>query len=264
MGLDIYLSGNDDHLKMAEHEAAWEAWYEKWKDVPDDDLGKRASREEIPPYPGHRDVPSRRYPEHLFNRRYLRSSYNTSGFNRSVPDLTGTDHDLYWVFDPLGDRIDSGDDVRLTAADAALLEQCRDRALTVTEELRTSDRLRVESFTSMIGEGVDHMWPAPPTTGEVLAWYRQERDRDRKVPPGYGEGYGCAKGTVFGFTEGAEVLAVTVGRDVRASPAAILVFRVDEETLTSYVQSAEITAEFCDEAIDLIAADGSCYLMWSA
>jgi len=42
-----------------------------------------------------------------------------------------------------------------------------------------------------------------------------------------------------------------------------LVYRASDGGFDSYVQAAEITAEFCDEAIALIERDGSCEMSWS-
>lgn len=265
MGLDIYLYERAHHDQNEQHEREWSALYER-KDAGEiteaeyDEL-----RKQITQYASHIDAPSERYPDHLFNRRYLRSSYNDGGFNHAVPDFLGTSGDaeypgargsLYWIFEPMAREWD-GDEGILTADDIDKLRASKVRALEVADELRKCDPLRVMSEGLMIGPA-EHMWHEPPTEAEVLAWYRAEKERhatgDR--PDG---GYSNAKGMVFGFEKGLEVLAVAVGRQL-FGPGAILVYRQD---VTSYVESAEITAEFCDEAISLIERDGSCCLSWS-
>lgn len=195
MGLDVYLYEKAHHEQNARHEAEWIALYER------QERGEitKAEREEldktITRYISHVDVPSEAHPDHLFNRRYLRSSYNDGGFNHAVPDFLGTSADteypaargsLYWIFEPMGREWD-GDEGELTATDVDRLRACKARALEVADELRKCDPLGPE-------------------------------------------------------------------------PAAILVYRADA---SSYIESAEITAEFCDEAISLIERDGSCYLSWS-
>jgi hypothetical protein len=52
----------------------------------------------------------------------------------------------------------------------------------------------------------------------------------------------------FGFAKGLEVLVAAIGVGILGTPAAVLVCRLPQEGLGSYVQSAEIVAEFCDEA----------------
>jgi len=212
---------------------------------------------ELPKYSSVELVPSEKYPEHLFNRRYLRSSYNDGGFNNAISDLVGKDHGLYWIFEPL-DRQWDGDDGILTGLDLVALRESRKRAAQVACELTVCDPIRVMSEAPVLGAG-EHMWSELPSEDEVLNWYRQEKIRDR-----FGAGYSTAKGSVFGFgNDGVNVLAVTLGRDVSGREAAILVYRLDPESIQTYVQSAEIVVEFCDEAISLIGRDGSVQMYWS-
>jgi hypothetical protein len=210
------------------------------------------------------DAPSSAYPDHICNRRYLRSSYNGGGYNSAVPDFLGDPEkpgDLYWIFEPMG-RTWDGDAGDLTGVDIPNLRLCRERALDTAERLRTCDPLRVESTTGMVGPA-DHMWHQPPTEDQVLAWYREEaKARAGRPSPFDTEGYSNAKGLVLGFTTGAEVLAVTVGQ-LFGAPAAIFVYRPSKGVVDFYVQAAEIVAEFCDEAIRLIEADGGATMTWS-
>lgn len=259
MGLDIYLCSRDQAAANDAHAAAsnvvyGRSDYDQLTDAQRDDLHKA-----IPPYAPSGDVPSERYPDHLFNRRYLRSSYNGGGFNRAVTDFVGADHDLYWIFEPMGREWD-GDDGIITETDVPALRKARKRAEQVADELRAADPLRVMSESPMLGDR-DHMWSRLPGEHEVLAWYRDEKARHADRADG--DGYANAKGLVLGFAKGLEVLAVTLCRDVLGRPAAAVVYRPDGETVESYVQSAEIVVEFCDEAIALIERDGSARMSWS-
>jgi hypothetical protein len=267
MGLDVSLAERAHKEASDLHEKAWDEWYERFKDTPDDDPEKVAAKAAIPPYESRPDVPSERYPEHLFNRRYLRSSYNPGGFNHAVPDFLGSagsseyPHErgsLYWIFEPVLTDPDEYTH-ELTEATIPALEAAKARALQVADELRKCDPLRTMSESLMLGDR-DHMWHTPPTEAEVLAWYREEKARNANQPSPFGEGYSNAKGLVLGFSEGTEVLALAVGRSPLGHPAAIAVYRAD---VTSYVESAEITAEFCDEAIMLIRRDGAAFMHWS-
>lgn len=256
MGLDIYLYTREQNEQNDAHEKASDAFYER-EDWPSD-AERQAARDALPPYVGYTDVPSERYPDHLFNRRYLRSSYNNSGFEGAIPEITGQRHGLYWIFEPVrtGDEYET----ELTGASIPALEQAKARALQVAEEIRTCDPLRTTTARCILGTR-DHLWGQAPTEEQVLAWYREQKEENAER---YAEGgYSNAKGAVFGFTEGMEVLAATSGRDLLGGPAAVLVFRLGKEAHESYVQSAEIVAEFCDEAIALIRKDGSCSMHWS-
>ena len=86
----------------------------------------------------HGDVVSEKYPEHLFNRRYLRSSYNGGGYNRAVPDfLADPDRpaaygSLDWIFEPV--RVEPDEyETELTEALIPALEQAKARAIEAAE-----------------------------------------------------------------------------------------------------------------------------------
>ncbi len=278
MGLVIYLYTKQEDEANNAHWQAWESYYQQWGDKPDSPE-KAAAREAVTPYRSSETVPSQRYPDHLFGRRYLRSSYNSGGFDNAVPDMVGADHGLYWIFEPvIGDNPEPYE-THLTSENIGALEEVQKRALQVAEEIRTCDPLRTLSAHCTLGDG-EWMWPHLPTEEQVLAWYREEQQRHEGRKDDTFEGYSTAKGQVFGFTKGLEVLAVTVGANpladfsammpagtlgasMGAMPHAILVYRLDDEAKDSYIQSAEIVAEFCDEAVELIGRDGSCFMHWS-
>ena len=266
MGLDVYLYEKAEEESSNASEKAWDEWYERFKDVPNDDEAKVAARDALRQSSGPTGVPSERYPEHLFNRRYLRSSYNGGGFNHAVPEFLGTVGDaayplergsLYWIFEPVRGGSDEYS-FELSDGSIAALEEAKGRALQVADELRKCEPLRTIDASCILGSQ-EHMWSSPPSEAQVLAWYREEKAHHAEHSI---EGwFGTAKGMVFGFTEGVEVLALTVGRGVLGEPTAIAVYRGDA---SSYIESAEITAEFCDEAIALIRRDGAVFMHWSS
>ncbi|MEV1245179.1 hypothetical protein [Nonomuraea sp. NPDC049750] len=257
MGLDIYLYTRDQEQANNVHDKASEAFYERedWASESE----RKAALEALPPYATYEKVASEKYPDHLFGRRYLRSSYNGSGFNRAVPDMVGKEHDLSWIFEPVRGGSDEYS-FELTEGSLAALEQAKARALQVAAELGGCDPLRTMTESGMVGPQ-DHLWSQPPTEEQVLDWYRSEKAKNGERDDTWGEGYSNGKGTVLGFKKGLEVLAVTLGRDILGRLSAVIVYR--SEALDSYIQSAEIVAEFCDEALSLIKADGSCFMHWS-
>lgn len=278
MGLDISLYTLADAQQDAIHDEASNAFYERPDYNSLTEQERDRLRAEIPAYAPRVDVPSEKYPEHLFNRRYLRSSYNGAGFNRAVPDmLAGLDQDavaefassegddvgsLYWIFQPMGREWD-GDDGMLNKVDVPGLEAARDRAKWVADALAKCDPLRVMAIHMPIFGLQDHCWSTPPTEGEVLSWFRAEMADHAKHPSPFGgdHAYSNAKGTILGFKTGMDILAVTLGKDVLGQPSPMIVYR--SEAVDSYIQSAEIVVEFCDEAIALIERDGGAQMSWS-
>jgi hypothetical protein len=263
MGLDVYLLEKEFREAENAYNAAWESLYEREDSISEEEF--EAERNKIGEMPGAEsrpEVPSHEYPKHLFNRRYLRSSYNDSGFNRAVPKFLGRkDVSLDGLFEPvIGDGSDY--EYELTQDDIPGLEEVRRRATKVARDLAGCDPLQVSSEGSIFVGDRENFWPEVPTEDQVLAWFREQKQiyADQK-PTFFGEGFSSAKGTVFGFKEGLEVLAIAQGRDVLGRPCPIIVYR--SKGLDTYVQSAEIVAEFCDEAIELIKRDGGAYIIWS-
>lgn len=272
MGLDVSLRTKGYTEKDKAYDKAYDAVREsgEWVKMT---IEQKAEWRKANPYPWEGeeevDATSRKHGEHLFTRRYLRSSYNSGGFNRAVPEMTGTDHDLYWIFEPVLGEVEQYS-VPLGPEHVDALLECRTRALQVAEAIRASDPIRVTNATAMVGAS-EHLWQSLPTEDEVIAWYREEHLRHLKrleehpdQDEWFGDGgYSNAKGAVLGFQKGIEVLALTVGRDSIGQPAAMAVFRLGPEVKEDYAISAEITAEFCDEAIELIQRDGGASITWS-
>jgi hypothetical protein len=296
MGLDIYLYTRAEQEANNAHTQGWEDAYAKHYDGETGELkpghteeGFKRDSDAVPPYQGSADQPSQLYPDHLFKRNYLRSSYNDSGFNRAVPDMLARDADLYTIFEPVIRDNPEPYETILDDGMIAPLEEVRANALAIAAELRESDPLRTMHVSAPILGSKDHQWDHLPTEDEVLAWYREEKAThdeylakfaEEGTEPREEHGYMNAKGEVFGFTRGMEVLAVTIGGNSLAGfsaqfpantvggqigmmPQAVLVYRQTDEGKLSYIQSAEIIGEFCDYAIELVKRDGSCVMHWS-
>jgi len=257
MGLDVYLYTAAQAKQNHEYNEASAAWYGE-----DDESGKPsphdlATEEERKTWSATHDyasfdnVPSEQYPAHLFNRRYLRSSYNGSGFNNTVPQMLGRQSDLAWIFQPV--RLDDQFMIELTAGSVPALNNAKSRALKVADDLRACDRLRVMSIAP-------NMFREPPKTtdDEALAKYRDAVSTNKIDASSW---WGNVDMDVFG--DGLQVLAAVPGVATFGIPGVHLIFRNADEGFETYVQSAEICAEFCDEAIALIERDGSCEMSWS-
>lgn len=261
MGLDVYLYTKAEAAANEAHNEASNAFYERpdYDKLSDDE--KAEIRTTIPPYESQKDVASERYPDHLFNRRYLRSSYNGGGFNHAVPQMLGHSGDvsyphergsIYWIFEPMGREWD-GDDGNLTAADVDALRASKARALEVADGLRKADRLRVVTISP-------NFLMAPPEHDDdaALRLYRTHI-AGRDIKPD--DWYSTRDLEVFG--DGLKVLAAIPGKATFNVPGVHLIYRQPDEGYDSYIQSAELVAEFCDEAIALIERDGSCSMSWS-
>jgi hypothetical protein len=267
VGLDIYLYAATDAAQNKAYDEASAALYEPGPDgkSPRDLMTEEQYKAwgEQYSYAPHGDVPSERYPEHLFNRRYLRSSYNGGGFNHAVPEMLGTSGgeakypnergSLYWIFEPMSREWD-GDEGALWPDDIPKLEECKKRALSIADELRSCDRLRVLTVSPNI-------FGQPPTFSDddALRMYRAKVAEGQIRPDGWWESRDIS---VYG-TEGVTILAAIPGRATFNVPGVHLIYRAAADGAESYIQSAEITAEFCDEAIALIQRDGTCSISWS-
>lgn len=259
MGLDIYLYTAAQAAQNKAHHEATDALYERPDYDSLTDAEKRAAYAALPTYSGYETVPSERYPNHLFDRRYLRSSYNSGGFNHAVPQLLKTSGEkeyphergsLYWIFEPMGREWD-GDEGVLTADDLPKLRECRQRAQSVVEELSQSDRLRVMTVGPNIFSG-----PSQHTDDDALAMYRS------RGATSFDDGW-YTQGDLHVFGDGLTVLAAIPGKGTFGEPSVHLVYRGADESFESYVQSAEIVVEFCDEAIALVERDGGASMSWS-
>jgi hypothetical protein len=304
MGLDVYLYTREQGAANDAHNAASNAFYER----PDYDSLTKEQRDEIratiPPYASSTDVPSERYPEHLFNRRYLRSSYNGGGFDRAVPDFLGDrDATLDGIFEGVweADR-----DVLVTAEvvdpDAALstelavietprseeeddragdpggvidgrhvaaLAEAKRKALDIAERLRNSDRLRVLTVSPNQFGGTDFLKVDDDAALRIYREHMAKRVDAGRAPFDDDDGWYSCREIEYVFGKGgATFLAAIVGAEKQFFsdnpwPAMHLIYRAEGDGFDSYVASAEITAEFCDEAIGLIERDGSAYISWS-
>jgi len=267
MGLDITLYTAEQAAKNAEYDRACNEWYGDDNAENGETPYGRATEDErrawssTHNYTSADDVPSSAHPEHLFNRRYLRSSYNSGGFNHAVPDMIGSAGEaaypdargsLYWIFSPMGREWD-GDAGDLAADDLPRLAECRERALSVVDALKSCDRLRVAEVGANIFSG-----PSSTTDDEALRLYRDQVAQGTVKPD---EWWSNRDMDVFG--DGLAVLAAVPGRGTLGNQVVHLIYRAGDDGFDSYVQSAEIVVEFIDEATELIRRDGGARISWS-
>ena len=249
MGLDIYLYRYDDfgRVNALEDEAeahANEAWqkaggWDALTDAERDEVSAankawNAERglgewgEVLPPAKIKVELPSARWPDHLFKVGYFRSSYNDGGFNRVAFNLVGKD--LAWIFDVGGDDYHVRPDWKAALA----------RASQVSDELEKEPQIGAFNVSPInLFEGT----PEPVDTARAIEIYKEQASR---ATGPFGDGWSNKAGEFFPHNP-LKVLALVNGIDVFKRPAIIV---VHEKDLSSYVQSARIVAETCQYVLD--------------
>lgn len=262
MGLDIYLTPWAEAQADRQHNDEWDAkWAAKERgEITQEEFDAWIKANPIVLDRGEK-VASKLWPEHLCTPRYLRSSYNDSGFNRAVPEfLVGTDFEgegsFYWIFEPMGREWD-GDSGELDRRDLPRLVQCLERARAVAQALRAlssgkNGPLRTISVAPVV----------PPTLDAqgALVWAQEALERAASTQ-GLSGGWSSRDG-FFAGPEGMTIVAAVHGRDVLGRECVYLVYRADEQ-VEWYAQTADIAAEFIEEAAYLIARDGKVEMVWS-
>lgn len=261
MGLDVYLLDKATEEASNARQQEWEEIYGRKERGEIDEEEYKRFLDEREPYVPYPQKPSEKYgSDRLFNRNYLRSSYNDGGFNRAVPELIGeAGHDLYWVFaDVLAEEEQYL--VELTTDSICALEEAKKRALSLAEKLRGAEAsLRVDTIDAekMFGE------QPTMTADQALAWYREKAEAKIGSDGWWSSHEGTYMGRAGEEDAGMKVFAAVPGVNVFGHKCVHLIYELSQGTVEHYAQSAEITAEFCDEAIALVEADGAAYMHWS-
>jgi hypothetical protein len=249
MGLDVYTYTKEQHEQQEAFDTKWGDSYPE-KGTPEHDTWKK----DWESVPSATDVKSVLYPDNINNRRYLRSSYNSGGFNTYEPHLTRNEHhNYYWVFSP----VTSGDDYVIKCTDLGLLQKCRERAFEIVGALeeaksRPTFNVMTESPTPL-GNLTD------VDAQQALEIFDAEAQRNEESP--WGGGYSNRSGTFWPDAEPIQLVAAINGKDVLGLPALHLIYRTDFPT--SYLESAYVLVEFIEELITLVKADGVAYMHWS-
>jgi hypothetical protein len=232
MGLDIYLRDRSPEVEARRDELE-EAKY-GWND----DANKRElTPEEEAEYEAldkrREEKKSEKYPDHFFNRNYLRSSYNDSGINRVLKNLGHGD--LYELFD-----YKDSDNYHWYPSKEHL-EGVKARVAEVIEALKAetlSLGVSTESAVSPFKEG-----PIGVSPEEAVAL---AHDKLVNYKGHFTGGFSSGDGTFF--PKGFEIMAAIPGVDVFGKPAVHLVYKRD---MTFYIQALEITIEFIEEALSM-------------
>lgn len=217
MGLDVYL--------------------EEGEDLPLDEV-----KDEV-----NENTPEEGEDDHLFTKDYLRSSYNSSGFDRVVETLTSKEG-LWYIFAPCGD-LESGH----ASPSTKQLELARERAVEVYEALQTVEPVYVnfEGFNPYRKEAEKTKIRTPR---EALDLYQETMGKDKQSIFG-GSGFRNADGSFW--TEPLKVRAAIPGVGPLQEKGVWLVYDIDD--LDWYIEGAKRVIDFIDTAL----AMKSPQIIWS-
>lgn len=181
---------------------------------------------------GVAETPSAQHPKHLWNLAYLRSSYNSSGFNQVVFNLVGKD--LYYVFEPNTEEYEVRPDLSASAA----------RATELAQELRAATPLRVLSVCHSPFGDIAKMKPE-----DALRIVREEM-----APREEGADYGGMRGSYsningdFFLDDPVDIIAAIPGVGPLGSPGVHLVYKSD---MAWYIAATDVLLEFIRNAQSL-------------
>lgn len=202
MGLDVYLRNGP--------EADYETDHEEWKRQFDETQSTKSVK----------------YPEHICGPRYLRSSYNSGGFNSRIGDLIG--EDLYSIFSPPDGEYD-------WHPTKEQLTEARERAMAVIEKIKAVE-LPLGAFDVSTSHGVK-----ATSDAEAIVITLEQLRRDRVL----GGGWSCQEGHFY--PDGIKIVGMIPGESFMG-PCVYMVHQVD---LEYYIQMAEIVVEFIDAALEM-------------
>jgi hypothetical protein len=280
MGLDISLYSKSQQEASDAYWTAWQAIYDRCEKGEITEEQRKAEEAALDdgrtPY-SDRGIPSMQFPEHHCNRTYLRSSYNSGGFNNAASELLDDPafDGFYTIFAPVAkingeskdhDSMLNGEWGWVDARHIDALKEAAKIARAAAEKIRSTTPYRVASESAVPHLGAaDHMWSTPPSSDQALAWFREEQKKfDERDPNNvFGDsGYSTAKGTHFG-KGGLTVLGVVPGIGILGEPCLHMILAPSDEDREYYAQVADIAAEFAMQAIEFIEADGAAYISWS-
>ena len=204
MGLDVYLQDGSTEI-------------DRWGD-------------DAPKSPTH--------PDHLCTPFYLRSSYNSNGFDGVVGNIIpgGT---LWDIFAPCGD-LESG---RVRPTKKAL-RASREKAIAIVEALADAEAIGAEFYA-------DNPFRTEPSAVDsdeaAIAVYRKQK-HDKERPTGLDlTNFGNIDGEFY-LGEPLEVIAVIPGKGFGRT-GVYLVYKMTD--LAWYQAAAEIVVEFIDNALSM-------------
>jgi len=271
MGLDVYLYKTTSNLKevekLKEKYEARDIWGEKekefkkeYKDFTDKEkqvvyteeekyalsLGLNSDGEDK--NEKQIEIKSKKHPKNYFKIGYFRSSYNSSGINYILNDITGKD--LYDIFQP--------NDEYLVIPN---WKEAKKRAENILKELKTF----IKNYGAV---SVDKVMSyslsptAPKNEGEAMNIYKAQADNHNKKGGFYS--YSCREGSFYLKTP-LKVKGIMFGTSDVFNKSSI-VYLITESSLEDYVEALEIVIETIDYVLKQQSKKNNkdlYYLHWS-
>ena len=178
-------------------------------------------------------LPSKKYPEHIFQIGYFRSSYNGSGTNSILRQYTG--RDLYWIFENATDLDDDGYIRRPDWADAK--ERAKELLKDFKKEIQSTAGFKTVEVND-IRFNEDEL----PDENEVLKKFLEERKTWEKSKNSF-DNYSNRGGSFF-MKEPLEVYAVMPTKGF-GKPTTLIV-KDDGTWPEHYIQALEVVIETCN------------------
>lgn len=262
MGLDISIYTKEQHEADQKYYAAYDIEEDAAREEAIDVA--RKERESIPQEDN--DPVSDFYPEHYMNKRYLRSSYNDSGFNQVVPRITGDPQATFdGIFANVPWNIENEEDDdgypggglgpdALPALDAAM-----QKAKEIADKLRSCPPYDVRfSSKNPFLQAAD----GAQSPEAALRVALEEIDRFSNSDSSFGN-FSNRNGEFF-LSSPLRVVAIIPGVQW-SGEGMYTVYETESEDPEEnyYYQAAIITMEFIQELIDIINRDQYVYVSWS-
>jgi len=186
---------------------------------------------------------SSKHPNHYCNKGYLRSSYNSAGFNSVAKELIGKD--MYYIFQPIEpqyseDEEDDEDGFYVPYSKEHLKEALL-RAKEVTMELKNAPPFRsVTISASNLFSKEEKQTKASDAISTLYEAYMQK---------GTPYNFQSRNGHFF-LQEPLEIMGAIPGVDLFGAPAVHLIVKA-EDGHKYYIEQAEIMEEFIEKALSL-------------
>lgn len=232
MGLDVSLYHNTDQKKVKElnkrDNENWKLFKEDMPQIEKDKINKRSDtiRQQIEKYEKRIEMPSEKYPDHLFKIGYFRSSYNDGGIERVFTRMLG--HNLlYTIFDVDEDNTFRGDW-------HIVLDRAKDMLAEWKNFLKDKDNLYECYF---IGTNIFIKEPIVTSEHQALEIFKKELHKSKNLG-----NYSFREGEFF-LKDPLLVEAVIPGKGILASDGCYLIFKTKQENLDWYTQAVEIVLE---------------------
>jgi len=181
--------------------------------------------------------PSSKYPKHMFQKGYLRSSYNDYGYNSVLRALTSKD--LYYIFGDCVQDLLHGDS-QMGSVSKRALRDALGRAKEVLEELRTAPPFIVKRFP---GPWPDRFEYTDDIVDAVVEEDAQIAQMMSKGLDGEEGGALYSRRGVFFYGPLPKVKAIVPFKEGFAV--------VCQESIDWYIQATEIVIEFIEKALSL-------------